>query len=339
MRLKVIIVMGLVLIAVAGWSAFWFVGRAAQVEAIESWAKDRREDGWRADYADLSIIGYPNRYDARISGLALGEPARGWEWTAPEFKLYTLSYEPNHVIAEWPALQKLSLAGEQIDIASASMRASAVFEPGLSLPLDRASVDVEAVEATGASGWTAGARRWTQHLRQSVREGAPANAYEFRLDADGLRPPEGLRHLFGPDAPVLIEAATAEGEVVLDAPLDRRTFEGGGGQLTELRLKDLTLSWGPMRIEARGDAVVDAKGRPEGEFDVKAYRWRDLLDGLASSGALGRGEADAIEAALGIVAALGGNPNVIEAPVSFRSGATYLGPVPVGPAPVIATPR
>ena len=90
------------------------------------------------------------------------------------------------MIAEWPALQTLSLAGEDVQIASATMRASAVFEPGLSLPLDRASVDMEAVEATGASGWTAGARRWTQHLRQSEREDAPDNAYEFRLDADGL---------------------------------------------------------------------------------------------------------------------------------------------------------
>jgi hypothetical protein len=337
--LKFWIVIALVLSAVAGWSAFWFVGRDAQVDAIERWTADRREKGWTAEYADLSVAGFPNRYDARIERLALGEPARGWEWTAPEFKLYTLSYEPNHVIAEWPALQTLSLAGEEIDIASASMRASAVFEPGFSLPLDRASVDMEAVEATGASGWTAGARRWTQHLRQSEREDAPDNAYEFRLDADGLRPPEALRLLLGPDAPVMIDTAVAEGEVTLDAPLDRRAFEGGGAQLTAMRLKELTFSWGPMRIEAQGDAVVDAKGRPEGEFEVTAHQWRELLNGLAASGAVGRSEASAIESALGFVAALGGNPDVIEAPLSFRRGAMLLGPIPIGTAPVIATPR
>lgn len=337
--MKYWITMALVVAAVGSWSAFWFVGRAAQAEAIERWAEDRRAHGWRAEYADLSIIGYPNRFDATLEGLTLGEPARGWEWSAPEFKIYTLSYEPNHVIAEWPARQALSLAGEEVAIASASMRASAVFEPGLSLPLDRASVDVEAVEATGESGWTAGARRWTQHLRQSQREGAPENAYEFRLDADGLRPPEALRDLLGPDAPVMIDQATAEGEVVLDAPLDRRSFEGGGGQLTEMRLQELTFSWGPMKIEATGRAVVDAKGRPEGEFDVTAHRWRELLKGLVASGALQPDQGAVIEGALGFVAALGGNPDVIEAPLSFRGGATLLGPVPIGPAPVIARPK
>jgi len=333
------ITLGLILTAFAGWSAFWFFGREAQLEAIQRWTAERRADGWTADYADLSIVGYPNRYDARLERLTLGEPARGWEWRAPEFKLYTLSYEPNHVIAEWPSLQTLTLAGEEIDIAAASMRASAVFEPGLSLPLDRASVDMEAVEATGASGWTMGARRWTQHLRQSERARAPANAYEFRLDADGLRPPEALRLLLGPDAPVMIDAAVAEGEVTLDAPLDRRAFEGGGAQLTAMRLKELTFRWGPMRIEATGDAVIDAKGRPEGEFDVTAHQWRELLRGLAASGAIHPDQASVIEGALGFVAALGGNPDVIKAPLTFRRGAMLLGPVPIGAAPVIARPR
>ncbi len=337
--MKFWITLALVLSAAAGWSGFWFVGRTAQVEAIERWTSDRRADGWRADYADLSIIGYPNRYDATLEGLALGEPARGWEWSAPDFKMFTLSYKPNHVIAEWPARQSLAIAGEEIDIASAQMRASAVFEPGLSLPLNRASVDVEAVEATAASGWTLGARRWSQHLRQSERSDAPENSYEFRLDADGLRPPEDIRLLLGPDAPVMIDTAVAEGEVSLDAPLDRRAFEGGGAQLTAMRLKELTFSWGALRIEATGDAVVDAQGRPEGEFDVTAHQWRELLDGLVASGAVGQNEAGAVEAALGFVAALGGNPDVIKAPLSFRRGAMLLGPIPIGDAPVIARPR
>ncbi len=337
MKFKIALV--LVLAAAAGWSAFWFIGRAAQVEAIERWTEDRREDGWTAEYADLTIAGYPNRYDAALTDLTLGEPKRGWEWSLPDFRFYTLSYEPNHVIAEWPSRQTVSLGGEEAGVASAVMRASVVFEPGLSLPLNRSSIEVEALEATGASGWTLGARSWSQHLRQSTREDAPDNSYEFRLDAEGLRPPDDVRQLLGPDAPVMIDAAVAEGEVTLDAPLDRRAFEGGGAQLTKMRLKELEFRWGPMRIEAEGGAVIDARGRPEGEFDVTAHRWRELLKGLVASGAMGRNEASAIEAGLGLIAALSGNPNVIRAPLAFRNGAMLLGPIPIGEAPVIARTR
>ena len=40
-----------------------------------------------------------------------------------------------------------------------------------------------------------------------------------------------------------------------------------------------------------------------------------------------------IEGLLGVVAGLSGDPEVIDAELTFSDGRTFLGPLPVGPAP------
>ena len=51
------------------------------------------------------------------------------------------------------------------------------------------------------------------------------------------------------------------------------------------------------------------------------------------AGALRADMAEAVRAAFGLIAMLSSGGDAIEAPLSFRDGEAYLGPVPLGPAP------
>lgn len=48
------------------------------------------------------------------------------------------------------------------------------------------------------------------------------------------------------------------------------------------------------------------------------------------------GLASAIRSGLNFIAALSGDENSVEVPLEFRDGRARIGPVPVGPAPVLS---
>ena len=135
--------LGLAVLLFAGWSAWWWYGSTHQKQAVEDWLEDRRDAGWQAETQDLTVTGYPNRFDMIAEGLTLADPASGWAWTAPEFRTFMLSYQPNRVIAAWPGIHRFSVPGEQVELTAETLRASAAFapDPGLapttSLDLER----------------------------------------------------------------------------------------------------------------------------------------------------------------------------------------------------------
>ena len=54
-----------------------------------------------------------------------------------------------------------------------------------------------------------------------------------------------------------------------------------------------------------------------------------------AAGALSPGLAGALTDGLSLLSQLSGNPNTLDIPLGFRGGRVMLGPVPIGPAPVV----
>ena len=70
----------LVLMAALGWSIYWIVGSEGSRAAFQGWFDQRRADGWVADYSDLTVQGFPNRFDATFTDLSLADPGTGLAW-------------------------------------------------------------------------------------------------------------------------------------------------------------------------------------------------------------------------------------------------------------------
>jgi hypothetical protein len=332
---KVRILIGVILVAFAAWSAWWWIGAQAHREALASWLDQRRADGWVAESGELSVVGYPNRFDAVLENLHLADPEAGWAWTAPEFRTYMLSYEPNRVIVVWPGAQTIAAPGEKVEVTSENMRASLALVPGTSLALERAVAELKGVRLASELGWSASLADGQLSVRRSEEQRGRDNAYDAVLDGTGLRPPEALRDLLGGGGglPETIDRLRLDLTAAFGAPLDRHAVEGPHPPLQAVWLRPSEFIWGEVTLEAEGRIDLDAEGVPKGRFDLRAQNWRAMLDAAVAAGAIDPSMAGTLRSGLELIAMFSGDGESLEAPLRFESGMMFLGPVPLGAAP------
>ncbi len=329
--------LGLAVLLFAAWSAWWWYGSSHQKQAIEDWLQDRREAGWQAETEDLTVTGYPNRFDMIAEGLTLADPASGWAWTAPEFRTYMLSYQPNRVIASWPGIHRFAVPGEQVELTAEQLRASAAFAPDPGLALDHGVLEARELSLGSSLGWTAFLDRGQLALRDSEVERGRANAYDAVLEVEGFRPPAPWRELLGDrmadSLPEAFDRVLIDVTAAFPRPLDAEALESGNLRPETLWLRKSTISWGDLGLEGSGRLDVAPDGTPTGEIALKAEDWRQLLRAAVSAGAVPGNLEGALEAGLGLMSTLTSDGRSLEAPLVFRNGRMSLGPIPLGEAP------
>ena len=327
--------LALILLAAIGWSGYWVIGSSGSQAALQSWIDDRRGDGWVADYADLSIAGFPNRFDATFTDLDLADPGTGLAWQAPFFQILALSYEPTKVIAVWPQKQVIATPLETYNVSSDDMRASLALEPNTRLALERTTLTAQKLVIEAAAqpdtarieALTLAAERLEEsetayRLGLSANEIAPTLPWLRRVDPQG-------------NLPKTLQSMTADLTVSFDKPWDRAAIEVARPQPRKIDIKLAQANWGQLELQFAGAVEVDEAGQPNGQITVKARNWREILELAIASGAVPANLGGSIEDALGLIAGLSGNPKTLDIPLDFRNGRVLLGPVPIGPAPVL----
>lgn len=330
--------LGLATIAVIAWSGWWYFGANTQETALRAWLDERANAGWLSEYEDISVAGYPNRIDSTVSGLMLADPASGWAWSAELFQILMLSYKPNHIIAVWPGVQKISSPYDTVEVTSDVLRGSLVFAPDTALTLDRSRVELSNLRALG-SGWNA-ALETGNFATERLGDGeGPENSHAIGLDAKNLSVPELAAWASRGSGilPDVMDYLRVDIIAAFDAPWDRFAIEGRKPQLTVLNLRNVEAQWGELKLSANGRLDVDTQGYPVGDLQVSATNWRDMLKVAAEAGLIQRDMASTIESGLNLLAMLSGNGEDLSVPLSFSDGFTRLGPIPIGPAPKLTT--
>lgn len=325
---------GVIITVIVGVSVWWLLAARAQENAVAGWLAERRAAGWQADVADISILGFPNRLDLKLTEPALADPASGWAWSAPWLEVAHVIYEPSLFIAIWPPEQRLAAPGGRAILRTETMKASFRTETKTALPLVRASLDIERAALAADAGWTAGAARISAHVRAAPDAG-PENAYEFRAEGLRLRLPDHIRTLLDPTdtLPPAIEAVALEGRAALDRPLNRFALEGPKPGLRLLSLNTAEAEWGRLKLTASGSMKADAAGYGEGEFAISATNWKAMLDAAAASGAMSAPFVESLKTGLDFVARLTGDGETLNVTLSLSGGYARIGPVPIGRAP------
>ena len=329
------LLLSLVMIAAIGWSGYWYMGQAGVTTGFSMWFDARRAEGWAADYSDLTTRGFPNRFDTTFTDLTLADPDTGLAWDTPFFQLLALSYRPNHVIAVWPKEQRISTPIDKFTITSTDMRASAVTDTDIRLSLERITLTATEMAITPASD---NQPTRLSALRLAAERTAISTAtYRFGLAADGLAPALPLRVQLDPAGtlPDTLDALSADITVEFDKAWDRSAIEDARPQPRRIDIRLAEARWGRLELQVAGEVRVDAAGRPEGEITIKARNWRDILNMATASGSLPPGFADTLEDGLSLLSQIAGNPKTLDIPLTFASGRVKLGPVPLGPAPVL----
>ncbi len=315
----------LVLAVAAIYAGYWYVGATATENGATLALEDMRSNGWTVGVEELSTKGFPSRFDTTAKNLLVVSPDRSIGWSAPFVQALALSYKPNEVIIVFPDAHAFQLNGQDINLKTDGLRASAAVTAAPSAPLANLTVELTSAQA-----------RITNHLAVTIGKSLlalrPAGGdadYDAYLD---LRDVELPQSLFPEQAGVSgrISQATIDATVMLDRPLDRHVSVSPRPQIGAIDLNGLTLQWGAMSIRGKGAVNVDPSGIPTGRITLNLRGWDQMIDLASVSGLIDPG---LVPTAKSMARTMALGSDTLDVPLTFENGLMWAGPLPLGPAP------
>jgi hypothetical protein len=308
----------------AVYCGYWVVGSRAVLSGARTALAQMQADG-TADYAGISLHGFPSRFDVTVDQPRLISPDGRTEWTAPFVQIMALSYRPNQIIAVWPHEQSITTSVGTITLATKDMRASATFGATAALPLDHTALVAQGGALTSDLGWIAS---FSEARIASRRTDTGPNAHEIGLAITGLTASDAAA---GFSSAVAMNAH-ADATLAFSAPLDRLAGDAKP-RLTDLNLSELTLTLADARLVAKGELTVSEAHVPEGRITLSITGWHTFLDTAVAAHLVAPEVAPTWAKMLDRLATLSGDATTVELPLVFKAGQMSLGPIPLGPAP------
>lgn len=314
------------------WCGYWLIGSRMFQNRVEDWFAAREAEGWQAEYSDFGVNGFPNRFDALWKDLRLADPDSGIAVSMPEFALFSLSYKPHHQIAIFPQEILVTTPVSRIPIINEDMRASLKVHPGRALELQSATLTASDLATEGDYPSSIG----TLSLGMDQEEQS-ATTYRLGLLAQDVAPPSVLMNRFTQDAalPDTMQELLIDATVDFTEPWDMTAINDARPQPTHITLTTAKAQWGELSLQANADLSVNDQGIPTGDVNLQAKNWRQMIQAAVDVGALNETLARTLTRTLGLMAGLNGNSQSLSVTLKFENGRTYLGPVPIGPAPVL----
>lgn len=320
-----------VVVVVAGWSAAWAYGRSVLAEQMDLQLDRMAGQGLELACADLSIAGYPFRYEVACREMRTSDRS-GATGSLGGLDAVALIYNPRHAIFEAHSPASLAvplsgLAGEITwDTARASMKFGQDSLGALDAVIDKPEITLEG----GVPDGLVSADKAEVHVREAP---GTAGILEGFVTVDSL----SLAVL-----PELSQAIMLRGHARIDGgmgllggvDLISLVRASGDGLPIELVLGEAVLGTG--RATARGDLVLAGDGTISGALDltlgnagalVRALkrlfpaqdRTYPLLEGVVTSLEPAATEIDGVRS--------------ITIPVTITNGLVQLGLLPVGRIP------
>lgn len=317
-----------VVAAAVTWGGYWFVGARALETGAQAWFQAQAEAGLVAERSDLSVSGFPNRFDLTVTDLRLADPDSGFGWTAPFVQVLSLSYKPWHIIAAFANEQQVRTPWQDFALASDRLQGSLVIVPGTNLALDRLTLVGDAMRVTSDLGWTAGVDTLRFATKQAESGG---KRHEIGLEILGLGPDPRVTAAV-PDFPEKLEKLRLDAIITLTAPLDRRAAQSQP-RPTQIEVKEVQLVWGTLVLFGSGTILAAADGVAEGRIALRLTNWREAIPLAVAAGLIKPEVAPTWVNMFALLAAQTGDPEDLDLPLVFANGRMSLGPLPLGPAP------
>ena len=258
------------------WGGWWWIGATGLERGTRAAIDGARAKGWTIAVADLSVAGFPNRFDLTLTDPTVSPPDGGWRWSAPFVQIFALSYRPNHVISVVPPGQTIAGPWGVLRVSDDDLRASIVVTPGPDLALERATL------AGRGLVFDHGGSRWTLDAGQvAVRSAAAmSNGYNIAVGLERIVVPEALARRIDPDGawPTEIGAMTLDATLTLDRRIDRHM--DGPPRVEGMSIASARLRWGSLDIALAGDIAADPQGLAEGALTFTVGR--DGTDAIVS---------------------------------------------------------
>ena len=297
------------------WGGYWVVGSRAALSGTEAWL-----DGSNVVYQDVSVAGFPNRFDVTVTGVSAVDTASGLGWNAPFVQVFAMGWKPWHLIAALPNEQEITFQNQRVNVESARMMGSLLLVPGADLALSETVVEAEGLVLQSSLGWQGAAEKAVVSTR-AIGQG---NDHRFGLSVTRIAPGALVQDV---GLPAVIDAVRVDAILGFSAPLDLHAAQT---QVISVDLREARVDWGDLGLIASGQIAPDAAGFAAGEVSLQVTGWQVLPEALRGLGLI----EPAFEPKLmqGLELLSGGQDNV-SVTVRARDGQVFMGPFPLGPAP------
>ncbi len=299
------------------WGGYWVVGSRTALSGAKAWL-----DSSGVVYQDVSVAGFPNRFDVTMTGISATDTASGLGWRAPFLQVFAMGWKPWHLIAALPNNQDITYLDHKVSVGSTRMMGSLLLVPGADLALSETVAEGEGLLLRSPLGWQVAA----QKAVVSTRATGQGNDHRFGLAVTGISsgdlvPDTGL--------PAVIDAVRVDAVLGFSAPLDRHA----GRTQPQIKAIDLTearLDWGDLGLFASGQLAPDAAGFAAGEVALQVTGWQVLPRALRGFGLIDAAFEPKLMQGLALMS---GGQDSVSVTVRARDGQLFMGPLPLGPAP------
>lgn len=324
-----------VLVLMALWSGYWFGVARLLERGAGGWFTAQTEAGMMAGHNGLRVTGFPLRFDLTVTRPHLGDTATGG-WSAPEARVSARAWMPWRVTLDLPEQQVVALPGQEVTLSSSALTASLSVSPQTSLPLAGMGLSGNGVSLLSSQGWTVAIARLSANTLRSADDPL---THDLQIEATSITPDDGFRSRLATRSPLpeLIDGLRLDAALTFSAPLDR-TAAQTQPHLTALTLRDATVTWGDLVLTASGVLTTDANGLAEGRIALRLTTWRELVPVLVAAQLIKPEVAPTVTRALEVMAK-DPSAKVLEVPLVMAEGWMRLGPIPLGPAPVMLVQR
>jgi hypothetical protein len=206
------------------------------------------------------------------------------------------------------------------------------LRPGGALEMEEMAVISGPWNITGPEGSLMGAQALTLRVRQDTDQ---AERYAFTLGAPAFQPgslPRAALRIPS-EWPVTFDSLALDATALFDRPFDRDTIETARPQPRRIDLQRLEAIWGSMVLRGVAGLDVAEDGLVSGEVSLQARNWQEMLNIAEAAGTLPSQIRPQVETILAALARGNGNPEALDLTLSFSDGTTFLGFIPLGPAP------
>jgi hypothetical protein len=334
-RLLVIALALLLPVLAAGYTAWWFHAATEFGNRTLDWIENRRADGWRLAYVDVSRRGFPLQLGLRFDKPVVGAPAGDWTWAVSSALLSTRVFDPQPLRLAIKGDQAMEFgdalsAGEKRRSYSGSADEFTVdLVPGGWLPNGHLRVRDLAVAGDSASdGFGIARLDLVSRGDPAAAPGPEVSSYAMELTAGGFRLPVSEA------VPLCHEVAHLAFDAKLFGALEPRPWptsiaewREAGGVVEATRL---VLVCGPLTLDGEGTFALDSAGQLIGAMTTRIQGYEAALDRLTADQAIPAHAAATAKIVLRALARSGGEgvPTLV-APLSIQDRTLSVGPVPL----------
>jgi hypothetical protein len=280
----------LLLIAAAGWSAFWFYAASEVDVSVDAWRAREAKSGRLYDCARRTVAGFPFRLEVRCDGASVslasqtaGSAATQTPLTVKlgEILVVAQVYDPKRLIAEFTAPATISDRGQppSMTVNWSTARSSVVGLPGVPQRVSLVFDDPEIAAVNGpAQAPQARAKHIELHSRQL--EGAPNDRpmieTALNIAAGSV---QGVH-------PLLAEPFDADVRAILSGlkdfspkpwPERLRELQAAGGHVEIVQSR---IQQGDLIAVASGSLGLTVNGRLDGEVQMTVAGLEKVIPAL-----------------------------------------------------------